>query len=78
MIGKIKIWGLAILSFLVAVFYALFQRESALRAKEKLDGEIQARKTSDTTNKAMMDGLNNEQEALHEASKPVIKRDGFE
>ena len=79
-LGTLKTYGLMALGILAAVLFALFKNESAGRAKDKLKGEVQARKTAQATNKAVMDGINDEHEEIANAKNPTGKpnRSGFE
>lgn len=79
MMGKIKLYGLIALSLLATIFFALFKSEQAGRAKDRLKGEIQARKTGQAANEAMMGGLNDEEAANNKAADPSnTSRNGFE
>ena len=78
-LGTLKTWGLILLSIGAAIAFALFKNEQAGRAREKLKGEVQARKTAKAVSKAMMGGMSREQAELNEAHKSDrSKRTGFE
>jgi len=77
--GKFKTYGLIALSIVATVLFALFKSEQAGRAKEKLKGEIQARKTGEAANKAMIEGKNREDteiDKVRNSNDP--ERTGFE
>ena len=76
MIGKIKTYALAGLAILASIFYALFRSQQALRAKEKLKGQVQARKTEAKAADAMVEGLEKEREVKN-AKVNTTKRDHF-
>lgn len=76
MLSQIKVYLVAGLGILTAVFYALFQREKAKRADEHKEiAEHTAEKTKDATG-AMVQGLNNE-EKIKNAKRDSDKRDHF-
>jgi len=78
-LGTLKTWGMVILSLALAVVAYLFKSEQAARAKEKLKGEVQARKTGQATNKAIVEGLSNEQAEINKAhNTDKSDRTGFE
>ena len=52
-----------VLSIIATVLYALLKSEQAARAKEKLDGEIKARKVENNATAAMVGGLEGENKA---------------
>ena len=60
-LSTIKSYAVIGLSLAAALFFGLYNREKANRQKEKIKGIQQARKTEKEANKAMMDGLKNEQ-----------------
>lgn len=60
MLSKLKGYALAALSVLAAVLAALWQHSKASHAKDKLAGEKAARETENKANKAMVEGLNDE------------------
>lgn len=78
MLGKIKLYATIVLSFLVVIFYALFNREKAAHANNKLKGEIRARKTGQKVSKAMMDRLKKEEIERAKIMVSGRKRDGFD
>ena len=76
MLGKIKVWIVAGLGVLAAIFYALFQREKAQRADEHAQiAEHSAKVTKDATD-AMVDGLAKEDKIRNE-NTPSQPRDHF-
>ena len=78
-LGTLKTWGMIALGFALAFVTILFKSEQAARAKEKLKGEVRARKTAKAVNKAMMGGLSREQAELNEArNSDRANRVGFE
>lgn len=66
-LDTLKTWGLIAFGFAATIAFALFKNEAAGRAKDKLKGEIQARKTSRAVNKAMIEGKNREDAAVDKA-----------
>ena len=78
-LGALKTWGMVGLSFALLIVSFLFKSEQAARAKEKLKGEIQARKTGQAVNKEIMEGVNDEQDAVDKArDSDGSDRTGFE
>ena len=78
-LGTLKTWGMIALGAALAIVAILFKSEQAARAREKLKGEVQARKTGQATNKAMMEGVNREQTELNKAhNSDRSDRTGFE
>lgn len=78
-LSTLKTWGLIALGFAFTIAFALFKNEAAGRAKDKLKGEVQARKTAKVVSKAMMEGINNEKVEIDKARNPTdSSRTGFE
>ena len=78
-LGTLKTWGMIALGFALAIVTILFKSEQAARAKEKLKGEIQARKTGKAANKAMVEGKNREDTKVDKVrNSDGADRTGFE
>jgi len=78
-LGTLKTWGMGALALALAITAFLLQSEKLGRTKDKLKGEIQARKTGKAANKAVVEGMNREQTEINKASNPSnSNRDGFE
>ncbi|MCK4870759.1 MAG: hypothetical protein KAS93_06590 [Gammaproteobacteria bacterium] len=78
-LGTLKTWGLIVASFGLTILFAFLKSEKAGRANDKLKGEIQARKTSQSVNKAMVEGKNREDAAVDKVrNSDGADRTGFE
>lgn len=77
MLSQIKVYLIAGLGILTAIFYALFQREKAQRADEHEQiAKHTAKKTKDATD-ALVDGLAKEEKVKNEKVDPDSPRDHF-
>lgn len=76
MIAKLKLYAIAALGFIAAVFSALFYREKAKRQEGLKEGSERARKTESKATDALVKGLENEQKAVKKA-KSNTKRTDF-
>lgn len=74
--ARIERWLAVAAAFLAAVFAALFFWQKAGREKDRRVAVEGARKTERKAGKALIDGLQNEQEAVNEARRRR-RRDHF-
>lgn len=77
-LSTLKTWAVAALSFLSVVLFAVGRAKDASRAKADRKRTEAARQTEQAATKAMLDGLEREQEAVDEAHNTSGKRDHFE
>jgi len=77
MFSKLKIYLVAGLGFLTAVFYALLQKEKAARADEHAEIAETSRKTQEKASDALVDGITKEQQVTNEKIDPTKPRDHF-
>lgn len=76
MLSKLKLYALAVLGALAAVFGFLWQMSRAGRIKDKLKGVAKARKVERDAHEALVDGLENESKEVENA-KNTSDRSGF-
>lgn len=78
-LGTLKTWGLIAVSFMVVIFWSLLNAKKAEFAKAKLKGEVQARKTGQAVNEAMVEGKNREDAKINKVrNSNGSDRTGFE
>lgn len=75
--ARLKSWVAALLAFLAAFFAAVFYREKANHEEEKREAIERVRHSEQEANKALVEGLTQEQEAI-DAAKGNPRRDHFE
>jgi hypothetical protein len=73
---KIKIYALAALGFLSAVFAALFYREKANHQEALKEGLEAARDTENKATDALIEGISDEQKIISDGTAP--DRDYFD
>ncbi len=78
MLSKVKVYALAILGVVAAVFGFMWQLTRAKHEKALKNGVEKARKTEQKATGAMIEGLENEKQETIKASKPSSTRDDFE
>ena len=78
MLSKLKVYALAILGVIAAVFGFMWQLTRAKHEKALKNGVEQARKTEQKATNAMVEGLENEKQETIKASKPNPIRNDFE
>lgn len=80
MLGKLKLWGIGLLSGLLLLFYTLFKAEKAKRTREKLQRVKAARETERKATEAMVEGQKREKRGVQNARDKAKsgRRDHFE